>query len=159
MDGRVHVQPRTNAVRLSGGNGGAVVAPLVIKDASVGALIALYGRDYRLRPDDARVVGEVAALVSAQVELSVVADQEERLTRAELHALRARISPHFIYNSLAAIASYIHSSPEQARELLAEFAEFTRYSFKPSARMSRLQRSYITCRSTFAWSRLGFAIV
>ena len=137
MDGRVHVQPRTNAVRLSGGNGAAVVAPLVIQDASVGALIALYGRDYRLRPDDARVVGEAAALVSAQVELSVVADQEERLTRAELHALRARISPHFIYNSLAAIASYIHSSPEQARELLAEFAEFTRYSFQP-------ERTYVT---------------
>jgi two-component system, LytTR family, sensor kinase len=67
----------------------------------------------------------------------VVADQEERLTRAELHALRARISPHFVYNSLAAIASYIHSNPEQARELLTEFAEFTRYSFKR-------ERTYVT---------------
>ena len=93
MDGRVHVQPRTNAVRLSGSSGAAVVAPLVIQDENVGALIALYDEDYRLRPDDARVVGEAAALVSAQVELSVVADQEERLTRAELHALRARFRP------------------------------------------------------------------
>ena len=32
MDGRVHVQPRTNAVRVSGANGAAVVAPLVIQD-------------------------------------------------------------------------------------------------------------------------------
>ena len=137
MDGRVHVQPRSNAVRLSGPNGSAVVAPLVIQDETVGALIALYAEDYRLRPDDARVVGEAAALVSAQVELSVVADQEERLTRAELHALRARISPHFVYNSLAAIASYIHSNPEEARALLAEFAEFSRYSFKR-------ERTYVT---------------
>ena len=137
MDGRVHVQPRSNAVRLSGSNGSAVVAPLVIQDETVGALIALYAEDYRLRPDDARVVGEAAALVSAQVELSVVADQEERLTRAELHALRARISPHFVYNSLAAIASYIHSNPEEARALLAEFAEFSRYSFKR-------ERTYVT---------------
>ena len=137
IDGRVHVQPRTNAVRLAGSSAAAVVAPLVIQDANVGALIALYGCDYRLRPDDARVVGEAAALVSAQVELSMVADQEERLTRAELHALRARISPHFVYNSLAAIASYIHSRPEQARELLTEFAEFTRYAF-------RRERTYVT---------------
>ena len=137
IDGRVHVQPRTNAVRMSGSSGAAVVAPLVIQSANVGALIALYDRDYRLRPDDARVVGEAAALVSAQVELSVVADQEERLTRAELQALRARISPHFVYNSLAAIASYIHSTPEQARELLTEFAEFTRYAF-------RRERTYVT---------------
>jgi two-component system LytT family sensor kinase len=136
-DGRIHVEPK-GAARLGPENGGAaVVAPLVIQQRHVGALIALYERDRRLRPDDTRVVGEAAALVSAQVELSLVAAQEERLTRAELHALRARISPHFIYNSLAAIASYIHSTPDTARTLLAEFADFTRYAF-------RGERTYVT---------------
>ena len=136
-DGRIHVEPK-GAARLGPDIGGAaVVAPLVIQQRHVGALIALYERDRRLRPDDTRVAGEAAALVSAQVELSLVAAQEERLTRAELHALRARISPHFIYNSLAAIASYIHSTPDTARTLLAEFADFTRYAF-------RGERSYVT---------------
>jgi two-component system LytT family sensor kinase len=136
-DGRIHVEPKV-AARLGPDVGGAaVVAPVVIQQRHVGALIALYERDRRLRPDDARVVGEAAALVSAQVELSLVAAQEERLTRAELHALRARISPHFIYNSLAAIASYIHSTPDTARTLLAEFADFTRYAF-------RGERTYVT---------------
>ncbi len=137
IDGRVHVQPRANAVRVSGFRRPAVVAPIRVQDTTVGAMIALFDEDYRLRPDDARVVGEAAALISAQVELSVVGYQEERLTRAELNALRARISPHFVYNSLAAIASYIHSQPEQARALLAEFAEFTRYAF-------RRERTYVT---------------
>jgi two-component system LytT family sensor kinase len=136
-DGRIHVEPK-GAARLGPDIGGAVVvAPLVIQERHVGALIALYERDRRLRPDDTRVIGEAAALVSAQVELSLVAAQEERLTRAELHALRARISPHFIYNSLAAIASYIHSTPDTARTLLAEFADFTRYAF-------RGERTYVT---------------
>lgn len=136
-DGRIHVEPK-GAARLGPEIGGAaVVAPLVIQERHVGALIALYESDRRLRPDDTRVVGEAAALVSAQVELSLVAAQEERLTRAELHALRARISPHFIYNSLAAIASYIHSTPDTARTLLAEFADFTRYAF-------RGERTYVT---------------
>jgi two-component system LytT family sensor kinase len=44
--------------------------------------------------------------------------------------LRAQISPHFVYNSLTAIASFVRTDPEQARELLLEFAEFTRYSFR-----------------------------
>jgi two-component system, LytTR family, sensor kinase len=136
-DGRIHVEPK-GAARLGPDIGGAaVVAPLVIQQHHVGALIALYERDRRLRPDDTRVAGEAAALVSAQVELSLVAAQEERLARAELHALRARISPHFIYNSLAAIASYIHSTPDTARTLLAEFADFTRYAF-------RGERTYVT---------------
>jgi two-component system, LytTR family, sensor kinase len=136
-DGRIHVEPKGAAPLGPDIAGAAVVAPLVIQQRHVGALIALYERDRRLRPDDTRVVGEAAALVSAQVELSLVAAQEERLTRAELHALRARISPHFIYNSLAAIASYIHSTPDTARTLLAEFADFTRYAF-------RGERTYVT---------------
>jgi two-component system LytT family sensor kinase len=75
--------------------------------------------------------------VSAQVELSVVAEQEERLAQAELRALRAQISPHFIYNALAAVAGDIHDRPEEARELLTDFAEFTRYLFRDG-------RSYVT---------------
>jgi two-component system LytT family sensor kinase len=49
---------------------------------------------------------------------------------AEVRALRAQISPHFVYNSLNAIASFVRTDPERARELLLEFADFTRYSFR-----------------------------
>ena len=115
----------------------AIVAPLVVRDRRVGALVALYDRPGRLRLEETRVVGEAAALVSAMVELSEMEAQGERLARAELRALRAQISPHFIYNALAAVASFIHSRPEEARELLTEFAEFIRYAF---AR----QRAYVT---------------
>ena len=82
-------------------------------------------------------MAEAASLVGAQLELKAMDEQAERLARAELRALRAQISPHFIYNALAAIAGYIHSNPEEARELLTEFAEFTRYAF-------RGQRPYVT---------------
>ena len=83
------------------------------------------------------------SLVSAQLELSVVAEQEERLARAELRALRAQISPHFIYNALAAVAGDIHDRPEEARELLTDFAEFTRYLFRDG-------RSYVTLAEELA---------
>jgi two-component system, LytTR family, sensor kinase len=136
-DGRVHVEPRLHIAEGASDGRAAVVAPLVVQGAPVGAVVALFEQGHRLRPDDARVVAEAAALVSGQVELSAVADQEERLAKAELLALRARISPHFVYNSLAAIASYIHSRPDEARELLTEFAEFTRYAF-------RGERTYVT---------------
>ena len=67
----------------------------------------------------------------------MVAEQEERLAQAELRALRAQISPHFIYNALAAVAGDIHERPEEARDLLTDFAEFTRYLFRDG-------RSYVT---------------
>jgi len=59
------------------------------------------------------------------------------VAQAELRALRAQISPHFIYNALAAVAGDIHARPEEARDLLIDFAEFTRYLFRDG-------RSYVT---------------
>jgi two-component system LytT family sensor kinase len=102
----------------------------MVQENSVGTLVAFYRDGGRLRPEDTRGVQEAAALVSAQVALAALAAQEERLAEAELRALRAQISPHFIYNALAAVASEIHADPEQARELLTEFAEFIRYAFR-----------------------------
>jgi len=127
-DDRVHVStaPPVGATE----PGSAIVAPLVVRGERVGSLAAFYPHRRRVRPEDTRVVADAAALVSAQIELRSLEDQEERLARAELSALRAQISPHFVYNALAAVASYIRTRPDEARELLTDFAEFTRYAFR-----------------------------
>jgi two-component system LytT family sensor kinase len=114
-----------------------VLTPLVVQGKRAGTLIAFYRAEGRPSQSELRVVQEAASLVSAQVELSIVAEQERRLAQAELRALRAQISPHFIYNALAAVAGEIHAQPEQARELLTDFAQFTRYLFRDG-------RSYVT---------------
>ena len=77
-----------------------------------------------------RATNEVADWVSRQLELAEFEVSRARLMEAEVRALRAQISPHFIYNSLSAIASFVRTDPERARELLLEFADFTRYSFR-----------------------------
>jgi two-component system LytT family sensor kinase len=129
-DDRLHVISQIRCAHPECPLGPAVVAPLVVQGDRVGSFVALFGRGRHLTPEQTRTVGEAASLVSAQLELAELEAQGERLARAELRALRAQISPHFIYNALAAIAGYIHSNPEEARELLTEFAEFTRYAFR-----------------------------
>jgi two-component system LytT family sensor kinase len=136
-DHRVHIEPRLISSDPTCPLRSAVLAPLVVQGRRAGTLIAFYRAVGRPSQLELRVVQEAASLVSAQVELSVVAEQERRLAQAELRALRAQISPHFIYNALAAVAGEIHEQPEQARELLIDFAEFTRYLFRDG-------RSYVT---------------
>jgi two-component system LytT family sensor kinase len=136
-DHRVHIEPRLVSSDPSCPLRSAVLAPLVVQERRAGTLIAFYRAVGRPSQAELRVVQEAASLVSAQVELSVVAEQERRLAQAELRALRAQISPHFIYNALAAVAGEIHTRPEEARELLIDFAEFTRYLFRDG-------RSYVT---------------
>ncbi|WP_421015060.1 sensor histidine kinase, partial [Glutamicibacter creatinolyticus] len=77
-----------------------------------------------------RAVSEVATFVSAQLSLAELDASKAMLLEAQVRALRAQISPHFIYNSLNAIASFINTDPARARELVIEFADFTRYSFR-----------------------------
>ena len=72
----------------------------------------------------------MAQFVSTQLELAELDRSRQRAVQAELRFLRAQISPHFIYNALTAIESFVRTDPDRARELLVEFADFTRYSFR-----------------------------
>ena len=104
-----------------------VVSPLTVDDRVVGTLQVF---SLSSSAGLVRATNEVARWVSAQLELAELDASRTRLMEAEVRALRAQISPHFIYNSLTAIASFVRTDPERARELLLEFADFTRYSFR-----------------------------
>jgi len=105
----------------------AILTP-VVSEEHVVAVLAAYGPN--ASAGLVRATEEVAGWVSTQVELAELGRQRSRATEAELRALRAQISPHFIYNSLAAIASFVRTDPDRARDLLLEFADFTRYAFR-----------------------------
>ncbi|WP_328903826.1 MULTISPECIES: histidine kinase [unclassified Streptomyces] len=105
----------------------AVAVPLTVDHRVLGTLVAYAPRESAVL---ARAAGEVARWVCVQLELAELDRSRTQLIEAEIRALRAQISPHFIFNSLAAIASFVRTDPEQARELLLEFADFTRYSFR-----------------------------
>src|SRR5690606_36102240 len=105
----------------------AIISPLVVEGHTVGTLQAFAGAATAVL---ARACDEVAGWVSTQLELAELDASRTRLMEAEVRALRAQISPHFIYNSLGAIASFVRTDPDRARELLLEFADFTRYSFR-----------------------------
>jgi two-component system LytT family sensor kinase len=123
---------------------GAVIAPLAVGAQAGGtaggstaagtqagggaALVAV--ADDQPAPGLVQAALEAARWAGSQLALAELDSQRERLARAEVRALRAQISPHFIYNALTAIASFVRTDPERARELILEFAEFTRYSFR-----------------------------
>jgi two-component system LytT family sensor kinase len=102
----------------------------------VGVLVALAGSDPP--PGLLRAALETGRWVSIQLELAHADLQREALAQAEVRALRAQISPHFIYNALSAIGSFVRTDPERARELILEFAEFTRYSFRSHGEFTTL---------------------
>ncbi len=111
---------------------GAVVVPL----REEGALVALSAGPPA--PGLVQATRETGRWVAAQLALAELDASRARLAKAEVRALRAQISPHFIYNALTAIASFVRTDPERARELILEFAEFTRYSFRAHGEFTTL---------------------
>ncbi len=108
----------------------AVVAQPMLDDdgAVIGVLVAVNAGEPA--PGMLGAIGEVARYAASQLELAELAASRARLDRAEVLALRAQISPHFIYNALNTIASFVRTDPDRARDLILEFADFTRYSFR-----------------------------
>jgi two-component system, LytTR family, sensor kinase len=116
---------------------GAVVAPLAGPDGTAYAALVAIAEDAPA-PGLVQATLETARWIAAQLALAELDSSRERLARAEVRALRAQISPHFIYNALTAIASFVRTDPERARELILEFAEFTRYSFRAHGEFTTL---------------------
>jgi two-component system LytT family sensor kinase len=114
-----------------------VAQPLLVEGSDVlGVLVVVTGREPA--PGLLGAVGEVARYAASQIELAELDASRARLDRAEVLALRAQISPHFIYNALNTIASFVRTDPDRARELILEFADFTRYSFRAAGQYTTL---------------------
>ncbi|MGH3988128.1 MAG: sensor histidine kinase, partial [Pseudonocardiaceae bacterium] len=113
-----------------------IVSPLEVDGSVVGTFGVVSQRT--AQAGVMRATAEVARYVSSQLELAELDESRSRLAHAEVRALRAQISPHFIYNALTTISSCIRTDPEEARELLMEFAEFTRYSFRTAGEFTTL---------------------
>jgi two-component system, LytTR family, sensor kinase len=125
---RVLTHARTSAV---------IAQPFVEEGGDVlGVLVVMTTRSPA--PGMLGAVGEVARYAASQIELAELDASRARLDRAEVLALRAQISPHFIYNALNTIASFVRTDPDRARELILEFADFTRYSFRAAGQYTTL---------------------
>ncbi|HEX3607490.1 MAG TPA: histidine kinase [Candidatus Dormibacteraeota bacterium] len=106
----------------------AAVAPLLVNDVPVAALVSYHPQTPG--PTALRITSDLAELLATQLRLQQADQQRVAMVRSELRALRAQISPHFIYNTLTTIASFIRTDPDRARELLTLFADFTRKAFR-----------------------------
>src|SRR4051812_25387029 len=113
----------------------AVVSPLTVEDNVIGTFMVFAPL---ASAGLVRATTEVAGWVSGQLELAELDVSRTRLMEAEVRALRAQISPHFVYNALTAIASFVRTDPDRARDLLIEFADFTRYTFQKHGEFTTL---------------------
>ncbi|MDF5756769.1 histidine kinase [Spongiactinospora sp. TRM90649] len=133
--GRPHVAGEHGCERAACPLGGVVTVPLTVDGELVGALSAFVPA---VSADFAGGVAEAGRWVSGRLELAELDTCRRRASEAEMRALRAQISPHFVYNSLTAIAGFVRTDPDRARDLLLDFADFARHALRRSRELTTL---------------------
>lgn len=114
-----------------------IAQPLIVDGRGVIGVLGVLSFESPV-PGMLATISEVARYACGQIELAELDSSRARLDRAEVRALRAQISPHFIYNALNTVASFVRTDPDHARELILEFADFTRYSFRSAGEYTLL---------------------
>lgn len=105
---------------------GAVIAPLHVRNRVVGAIKLYRAGGRQITAYDENVARGLARVLSVYLEMAELDERSTLVTKAELEALRAQISPHFLFNTLTTIASLTRTNPELAHGLILDLAEFFR---------------------------------
>ncbi|AOT72677.1 sensor histidine kinase [Geosporobacter ferrireducens] len=107
-----------------------VIVPLLEGKKVVGTLKLYKSDKMGITSMDIQLALGLVQLFSTQIELSKLEYHQKLLANAELKALQAQINPHFLFNALNTIVSFIRTKPENARELIIHLADYFRQNLQ-----------------------------
>lgn len=134
----------------------AITVPLRKDDTVIGALKLHRIGENAMSPLDAVLANGLAHLFSNQIELAEVENQVKLAKEAEIRALQAQIKPHFIFNAINTIVSYMRTDPETASGLLIKLAEFFRRNISPADEEIPLSREIEHCEAYLSIEKARF---
>jgi two-component system, LytTR family, sensor kinase len=136
--------------------GAAAVVPLRLSDGPVGSLVAYATDGAPLADADVDLLTRLGEQLSTQLQLSELAGSARAAASAELQALQAQIEPHFLFNCLNTIASFIRTEPERARGLVLAFADYCRWTLARPGEFISLEEELGHVESYLALERARF---
>ncbi|RSD26622.1 sensor histidine kinase [Mesobacillus subterraneus] len=106
--------------------GAAVIAPLKLRDEPIGTLKFYFKSEKEITNVVIELISGLSILLSNQLEIAEADKAYQLAKEAEVKALQAQISPHFLFNTLNVITSLIRIDPAKARKLLVSLSHFLR---------------------------------
>lgn len=108
----------------------AMIIPLKENDDTVGTLKIYYSKQREITESRQALAIGLSQMISTLMEISKVEQIKEAANKAEIKALQTQINPHFLFNALNTITSFIRINPDIARNLIINLATFLRYNLE-----------------------------
>ncbi|NLU08675.1 MAG: sensor histidine kinase [Clostridiales bacterium] len=108
----------------------AIIIPLKDKEEVIGALKIYYMKAHKITYSLKSLAIGLSQIISTLMEVSKVEQAKEMAEKAEIKALQTKINPHFLFNALNAITSFIRINPDKARELIINLSSYLRFNLE-----------------------------
>lgn len=105
-----------------------IILPLHEKDFISGTLKIFFDTTEKITEQNRYLIIGLSNLISTQMEISKVEKLLSLVKHSELKALQSQINPHFLFNALNTLASYIRTKPEKARDFIIDLSDYLRYN-------------------------------
>jgi len=116
-----------------------LIIPLWDNGQVTGTLKIFYCQPNRIRHTLREMAIGLSHLISTQMEVSKIEQLKTMASKAEFSALQNKINPHFLFNALNAISTLVRIKPVQARQLIANLANFLRFNLEKGNELIDIQ--------------------
>ncbi|RDY28559.1 sensor histidine kinase [Romboutsia weinsteinii] len=110
----------------------AMIIPLTDSQGVIGTLKIYYTKKYDISGSKKSLAIGLSDMISTLMEISKIEKIKEEKNKAEIKALQTQINPHFLFNALNTITSFIRINPDKARQLIINLSTYMRYNLEIS---------------------------
>ncbi|HSQ88075.1 sensor histidine kinase [Romboutsia sp.] len=107
-----------------------MIIPLTDSQGVMGSLKIYYTKKYDISYSKKSLAIGLSHIISTLMEISKIEKIKEAKNKAEIKALQTQINPHFLFNALNTITSFIRINPDKARQLIINLATYMRYNLE-----------------------------
>lgn len=118
----------------------AIIVPLMEETEVIGTLKLYYSKEKGVSFTNEKLAIGLSQIISTQLEISKVGKLKELATKAEIKALQAQINPHFLFNALNTIVSFLRFDPNNARNLIVNLSTYLRYNIEEISTFVDIQK-------------------
>jgi len=108
----------------------AMIIPLTDSKGIVGTLKIYYTKKYDMSYSKQSLAIGLSQIISTLMEISKIEKIENEKKKSEIKALQRQINPHFLFNALNTITSFIRINPDKARNLIINLSTYMRYNLE-----------------------------
>lgn len=117
-----------------------IIVPLYKEKHVSGTLKIYFDKLSEITESKKILIIGLAQLISTQLELTKIENFKAMAREANIKMLQTQINPHFLFNALNTITSFIRINPEKAREIIINLATILRFNLANFNKLVTVER-------------------